>query len=191
MVIKEYESPPAPPRIEINGPNDICLRQLMLEDAEVFVELVKRNSGHLSKAHYGGREQLAQSLGSLENVRKYIVDGETVGLTMFGIYRGDELVGGISANRHENNLTEIGGLWVDESDTGQGYASESIGLLSEYLFKNGSNKIYARAYAGNNVSQRSFLKNGFIWEKQVMEEDARTGDVKTLDQFILEKPARP
>jgi len=79
-----------------------------------------------------------------------------------GEHRGNIKIGPINA---EHGNAAIGIILGDKAVWGRGIATEAIGALSDWGFRElGLAKIYAGAYAANHGSVSAFERNGFAIE---------------------------
>ncbi|MEK7116760.1 MAG: GNAT family N-acetyltransferase [Patescibacteria group bacterium] len=124
-----------------------------LNDPEVNQYLESRFSKHTSK-----------------NLREYINNVLKDSSYIFlAIIRkdSDKHIGNIKLgpiNKH-HKFAEIGIMIGDKDSWGHGYASEAIGLLSDFSFNRLKlHKIIAGAYENNTGSIKAFTKNGFTIE---------------------------
>lgn len=79
-----------------------------------------------------------------------------------GLHRGNIKLGPIS---EEHNSAAIGIILGDTSVWGRGYASEAIGMLTGWAFRELKiEKLWAGAYAENQGSVRAFERNDYVIE---------------------------
>ncbi|MBD1147967.1 GNAT family N-acetyltransferase [Pelagibacterales bacterium SAG-MED31] len=77
------------------------------------------------------------------------------------IYKNNILVGGISIDKRDRNVNELG-YWIGEEYWGNGYALEACQSLISYFFLNSIEKtIYCGHMKGNEKSKKIILKLGF------------------------------
>lgn len=80
---------------------------------------------------------------------------------------GDRHIGNIKLGpiNRQHGHADIGLLIGDRSSWGKGYASEAIGILTEFAFDQiGLHRCTAGAYAHNEGSSRAFEKCGYVRE---------------------------
>ncbi|MEM8893138.1 MAG: GNAT family N-acetyltransferase [Bacteroidota bacterium] len=117
----------------------------------------------------------------------------------FGITLGDEVIGVIGLVPHGDiyrHTIEMG-YWLGEDHWGKGYATEAIGLITNYAFDElNKRKIFSCVYAENTGSIRALEKNGFeteaILKDQVFklgrfQDEQRMAKWNNLFQFLIEE----
>lgn len=102
-----------------------------------------------------------------------------------GVHRGNIKLGPIS---EPHNSAVIGIIIGDKSVWGKGYASEAIGMLTEWAFLDlGLEKLWAGAYAVNQGSVRAFEHNEYTIEglqrRHVNLPSGERGDVVLLGRL--------
>lgn len=107
------------------------------------------------------------SVPTIEGLQNYIDEmRDSTHSYMFGIFTSDDEVhrGNIKLGpiSEEHKSAAIGIMIGDRAVWGKGLASEAIGLLSDWAFRDLQlEKLWAGAYAVNQGSVRAFERNGF------------------------------
>jgi ribosomal-protein-serine acetyltransferase len=164
-----------PEHLEINaGINGVVLRQLTVDDAERYFELIDFDRTHFTSVD----EDTANKYLTVDDVRKRLYgDEEKVRL---GIWADGVMVG--SANYRPFSVgkskVEIG-YWIGKQYSGHGYAADAVRTLTPYLFSQGWPEVEAWAREKNKASQKTLRKAGFT------ERPDRIGD---FVKFVLETP---
>ncbi|MBN1545541.1 MAG: GNAT family N-acetyltransferase [Syntrophaceae bacterium] len=101
-----------------------------------------------------------------KNIRQKLQDRDSVFLA---IVRNDteQHIGNIKLGPIDwtHRLADIGVLIGEKNCWGKGYATEAIGLVVKFAFRElNLHKLTAGFYAANKGSQQAFLKNGFVVE---------------------------
>lgn len=110
----------------------------------------------------------------------------------FGIYFRHEgaLIGTISAEWNQIHQTASLGILIgDKTYWGRGLATESIELMSRYLFATQNvRKIKAGIYKNNLASIKAFERAGFkvecLLKKEVVDSEGNVDDVFILSRFL-------
>src|SRR3989344_296586 len=143
---------------------DIFLRPIISSDAtNAYV-------GWLNDPEVNQYLESRFSTHSTESLRKYIEEIITnPNNHFFAIVRRDseKHIGNIKLGPIDwNHKTgDIGLMIGDKSSWGKGYATEAIGLVTNYAFDElGLRKVTAGAYENNIGSIKAFLKQGFVEE---------------------------
>lgn len=101
---------------------------------------------------------------TMMGIKQYVRDisGSSVDY-FYGIYKDNDHIGNIKLHVNEHhNLGDIGIVIGDKAQWGNGYAVESIKLLTEHGFdKIGLHKISAGIYANNTGSIKAFQHAGY------------------------------
>jgi ribosomal-protein-alanine N-acetyltransferase len=109
-------------------------------------------------------------LASIQNVKKFIIETNLNSLNYFFaicLNETDKHIGNIKLGpiNHHHKRGDIGLMIGDKNNWGKGFATQAIGLISEFGLNHLKlNKITAGCYSNNKGSEKSFLKNGFIIE---------------------------
>ena len=118
---------------------------------------------------------------SLDELEEFIMRSEeSLDSLLLGIFlkEDDRHIGNIklgSINSH-HKTADVGFLIGDKEQWGNGYASQSITLISRYGFRQlGLEKITAGAYAANRGSQKALLKAGFKKEGRLISQFNKDG----------------
>jgi len=79
----------------------------------------------------------------------------------------DELIGDCGINEVDGHTGEIEiGYCISEKSCGNGYATELVQAMTEFVFKTFDAKImYGRVICGNNASVRVLEKSGYMFER--------------------------
>lgn len=155
------ELSPKDERVEIVGPGDLALRQLWLEDALVYFELINEDRANFKY----GEEVAPNKYQTIEDVIESILhpDPRKPGRLRFGIWDGEKMVGSINLTPGENDpsCAEVG-YWVGGKYIGHGYATSAVELLSKHALENwGYERLIARVNIKNEASIRVLQKAGY------------------------------
>lgn len=133
------------------------------QNAEIIFNIIEQNRDYLTawQGHFGELTSVDKVLKKLEHRYNQIQKNECI---LFGIYKGDELIGRIRFFHIEKNECEIG-YWLIQSANGNGYISEALNTLENELFKFGFNKIILDIDKGNIKSETVAKQNGYKLEK--------------------------
>lgn len=146
-----------PARIEIEGADEISLKQLKPEDSQAYFDLIEHDRPHLSQ--FG--DDTAEKYPTTEAVKESIESPKNPTKLRFGIYVRDKMVGSINLTPQETE-PEIG-YWIGKEHVGHGYATDAVKLLSNYAFTNfGLDQLYGVVTVGNVASRKTLEKTGFI-----------------------------
>ncbi len=108
-----------------------------------------------------------QTMESLHGFVAAMAEDEHNLFTGIFLKDGDRHIGNIKLGPINvyHGFADIGLLIGDRACWGKGYASEAIGILSDFAFEQvGLHRVTAGAYADNEGSSRAFEKCGFIRE---------------------------
>lgn len=97
----------------------------------------------------------------------------------------NELIGAIDVVGYSKSNEPIIGYVLSRKHWNNGYMSETLSSVCEYLFLEGFETIKIEALIENTASNKVILKNGFKLFKQ--EEFVQRGNKTTLNQYQLTK----
>src|SRR5581483_4570218 len=100
------ELPPKNERLEIKGDNNFALRQLVLEDAQRYFDLIDADRTHFKY----GQEMTPKKYQTVEDVQRSLED-PVQNRMRFGIWDGETMVGSINLTQNRPNAGEVG-YWV-------------------------------------------------------------------------------
>ena len=167
--------------IEIEGWEGIKLKQLFIEDAQAYFELIEYDRAHLSQ--FNG--ETAENYPDVAAVIRSITNPENPDKLRFGIWDGDQMVGSINLTPKQNQIAEIG-YWIGKQHTGHAFAAKAAQSLSEHAFEGlGYDTVFAHVIVGNEASKRTLLNSGFKFTKLFSEE--RNGKTVWLWKFEKSK----
>lgn len=179
--MKEVDTSPHK-RVEIKAPNDtIVIRQLLMEDAQTYFNLIDHDRDHYSQFD----DITAKKYQVVEDVEASI-QNQNPNKYRFGIWDGDLMVGSNNLTVSEDNRAEIG-YWVGAQYTGQGYATRALKPLLEFAFTNLQlNEVFTNIVVGNEASRKTVEKAGFVlkgvddecWVHTMSREDYGSQDLK-------------
>lgn len=138
------------------------LRELTLEDARPYFELVAANRHHMNR--FGTMTETRYT--SLKEVAESIVNPPNPQKLRFGIWDNEILVGNANLVKKKNKRCEVG-VWIGEDFTHKGYASGAINILTQYALKLGYTRIIATTYPDNLPSQQMLQKCGFTLTRRL------------------------
>jgi len=124
---------------------------------------------------------LQQERGFFEEV---ISSDEDVNLA---IVADNEIVGIVSLEEDEKEIrvAEIG-IWIDPEHHRNGYGSEAAELITEYGFNElNYHRILARAYEGNEGSNKIWKRLGFTHEGTLREQIFQDGEFKDANIYAI------
>lgn len=144
-------------RIEIAAPDDsIILRQLALDDAQAYFDLIDQDREHYSQFD----DVTAKTYRAAEDVKDSIRN-QPPNKYRFGIWDNDALVGSNNITIYDDGSAEIA-FWVGTEYTGSGYAARALKPLINFAFgKLDLSEVFTRIVIGNEASRRSVEKAGF------------------------------
>ena len=126
---------------------------------------------------------------SIEIAENFISKQQELNPTQnFLITNDSERVGGIGITFQEDiyRMNVELGYWISEPNWGNGFASEAVRTMVDYVFESFAiNRIVAEVFEYNRSSMRVLEKNGFV-----LENVARKGIIKNnilLDNYIWVK----
>ncbi len=152
-----HEQGPKTGRIEIVGEAGFTLRQLTVDDAKSYLDLIEYNRSHLSR--HGDVTSL--NYPDLDSVVKSIVQPDNPLRLRFGIWPEEIMVGTVNLTPRGERRFEIG-YWVGAEHIGHGYAAEAAKMMVEYGFdKAGADLLLAVVNIGNKASVKTIEKVGF------------------------------
>jgi ribosomal-protein-serine acetyltransferase len=131
--------------------DDVEIRPLVEQEAEVFFEVVEQN-----------RERLSQWMGWVSRVRTldeaiiHIQNYPDRGGFHAGMWRGERLIGGYACRYIDSETYEAEiGYWVTPDAEGKGLVTRASKAVIDYLFEQkGVRRIKIQAFA-NNVRSRA------------------------------------
>ena len=182
------ENQSEPERLELDGLDGIAIRELWLEDAPRYFELVDSNRTHLSQNHNGDPNSTADSYKSVEDVVDTILNPKNPNKKRFGIWVNGVMVG-------TNNLTPLeksgqveSGSWVAEQYAGHHYAAKARELLKKIAFeKLGYRVLVSEIAVGNEASRKSIEKSGYKY-KGIIQKPDKNGTLRDYWHYELEEP---
>ncbi|MFB6208929.1 MAG: GNAT family N-acetyltransferase [Candidatus Nanohaloarchaea archaeon] len=106
------------------------------------------------------------------------------------ICRGEERVGIVKLGSKGDDAEKLGeiGIWIHPDHHGNGYGTEAVELITDHGFNHlNYHKIYARAFQGNEASQRIWEKLGFEKEGVFKDHTYTMGEYKNVVYYgVLE-----
>ncbi|MFI6293544.1 GNAT family N-acetyltransferase [Nonomuraea sp. NPDC050790] len=134
----------------------LTLRPLVVDDAEVYFDLVVRNRGHLTR--FGDYEEVKAA--TLESVAREFARSAGRNLR-FGIWLSGRLVGRVDLNPVDPPRYSMG-YWLDEGATGRGYMTAACGALVDFArVELGATEVFAGVTHGNLRSVAVLERLGF------------------------------
>ncbi len=135
------------------------------ENAERIFNIIEQNRDYLEawQGHFGALHTVEDVKKKLEHRYEQIANNEGV---LFGIYKGDDLIGRIRFFDVHDNACEVG-YWLIKSANGHGYMSETLSALETELFKFGFDKIILDIDDGNSKSENIAKRNGYKLVKRL------------------------
>jgi len=134
----------------------ITLRQLTIEDAQAYFAAVEANREHLSQFGDGTSDKYP----TLESVEESITNPTNPNRLRMGIWDKATFVGSINLTPSEDKTDAEIGYWLDERQTGKGYATIATRAISAYA-KGRFSKIHAEVVEGNEASVEVLKRSGF------------------------------
>lgn len=153
----------APTFLELYG-EGVTLRELRLNDAELYFNLVEADRGHLSQ--FG--DTTADKYPDVLTVEQSILN-QPPNVHRFGIWNDEQdiMVGLIKTTQGKHGVCEVG-YWVGGRHTGHGYASRSLPAITEYSYSTlHAPVVYAEVVVGNQASRKSLEKSGYVITDEV------------------------
>lgn len=157
------------------------------ENAKTLWKVIEKNRDYL-EAWQGHFEYIR----NIDDVRKKLEQRYTQmqnneGM-LFGIYKGNEIIGRIRFFDIHDDGCEIG-YWLIESANGHGYMSEALSALETELFKFGFKKVTLDIDNGNTHSENLAKRNGYKLAKRLLM-NSWAKCVGKCDSLIYEKTQR-
>lgn len=130
---------------------------------------------------------------TIADAEKFIATQTSIELTQnFAVLSNEEVVGGIGVIMGEDvyKMNVELGYWVAEPFWGAGIATESVRLITEYVFQTFLiNRIVASIFEYNKTSMRVLEKNGYFLEtvrrKGILKNDYLYDEFVWVKQKIL------
>ena len=143
------------------------LKQVLptMENAKTFFDIIESNRDYLTnwQGHFEYLRNVDDVLKKLQHRNQQIENNEGI---LFGIYKGNTIIGRIRFFNIHDNSCEIG-YWLIESENGHGVMGESLSALENELFKFGFDTITLDIDNGNTKSENLALRNGYKMEKRL------------------------
>ena len=136
----------------------ISLRELTLDDAERYFNLVDFDRGHLSQ--FG--DETAAKYPDVKEVEDSILN-QAKPVHRFGIWDKDTMVGLIKLTELSPGMHEVG-YWVGKEHIGHGFAAKALEPITEYAIRNlGAHTVIGKVAQGNYASRKSLERAGFVF----------------------------
>jgi len=135
---------------------DVTLRQLKLNDAPAYFELVNSSRDHLAEFE----RETADKYPTLESVENSLITPENERKLRFGITVIDTLVGTINLTPGYRETAATVGYWVGERFTRRGYATTALRALVEH-YEETYRTMYAHVEPENVTSMRVLKRANF------------------------------
>ncbi len=144
-------------RTEVRAPDDvILLRQLTLEDAPTYFDLIDYDREHYSQFD----DITAKKYRVVGDVEDSIINQKR-NKYRFGIWDGETMVGSNNLTVQEDGRAEIG-YWVGSQYTGRGYAARALSPLVDFAFNDlGLDEVFTNIVVGNEASRKTVENAGF------------------------------
>jgi RimJ/RimL family protein N-acetyltransferase len=171
---EDFDEPPTRPEIE--GREGVALKQLYIEDAQAYFDLIEYDREHLSRYN----DETAEKYPSVDAVALSITQPQNPMRQRYGIWHEETMVGSINLTPKADRSAEIG-YWVGKQHIGNGYATKAVQALVRHAFETGDYPyLYALVHRENEASKRTLQKAGFTL--------ARTKPETKEMMYILERP---
>lgn len=156
----------------------LLMRPFQEDDAEaVFACCQNPNLGN--NAGWAPHKTVEESLEIIRNV--FIGQGYVWAITLKDTHRLIGCIGFIPDPKRENPKVRMLGYWLDETEWGKGYMTESVRSVLNFGFdKLRLSLITATCYPHNKRSQQVLERNGFIYEGRLHQAEVAY-DGKTYD----------
>lgn len=136
---------------------DLVLNELHPSHARDLYDLLQKNRDHLT-VHGDYAEQIAASCADLA---AELADNAHSGLR-FGIFLAHKLIGRIDLVPVDPPRYSLG-YWLDQSETGKGYATAAVRALAHYARDRlKATDLYAGVTYGNERSVTLLMRTGFV-----------------------------
>lgn len=134
-------------------------------NAETFFDIIEQNRDYLEawQGHFEYLRNVVEVRDKLAHRYSQIASNEGI---LFGIYRGNDLIGRIRFFDIQDNGCEIG-YWLIKKENGHGYMSEALTALESELFAFGFDKITLDIDDGNIMSENVAKRNGYTLVKRL------------------------
>lgn len=143
--------PQQPARMEIKGTDGLALRQLALDDAQRYFDLVDFN-----REHFSHDPSTTQKYKTVEDVLDSIENPDP-NKRRFGIWDSDVMVGSINLTNKRPRVAEIG-YWIGAEYAGRGFARRATELIIPYAFGSLEVDILQAWVNPKNVASRKTLE---------------------------------
>jgi len=134
-------------------------------NAQELFKVIEQNRAHLEKwqQHFITLVSVDAVLAKIQQRYNQIATNEGI---LFGIYKGNNLIGRIRFSHIKDKGCKIG-YWLIKSENGHGYMTEALTALETELFKFGFTKVILDIDSGNTKSKSVAERNGYQMVKQV------------------------
>jgi RimJ/RimL family protein N-acetyltransferase len=151
-------------RIILHDEEDtISLKQLVIEDADPYFQLVDSDRAHLSQPG----DETASKYPTVESVRESVIKTNSKNPPekyRFGIWDGDLMVGSDNLMPADSNRAELGS-WIGKKYIGNRYAGRARRLLVDFAFNQlHLDEVFCEITIGNESSQKSVERSGFEYK---------------------------
>lgn len=160
--------------------DDIYIKQLTLNDAQSYFDLIEYDREHLSQ--YG--DTTSRKYQKVDDVVASIVNPSNPHKYRFGVFVKNKMVGSVNLTPKDNTSAEIG-VWIGKEHVGNAYAYKGMLLLLDFAFNIlNLDNVFALITIGNTPSKKSIEKLGFILENTAISENYWKYNL-TREKFLL------
>lgn len=171
------------PHAEILIDDQLSLRQVRLDEANRFFDIINNDREYLAKwlpfpAFTNTAQDSADFIASTAQKR---IDGSEYG---FGIILNDELVGHTSLMHINDDQDPEIGYWIASGASGKGIVTQTTNALTNYGFNElGLKKIIIKADPKNTGSNRIAEKLGYRMDRTEHDDRIGLSNVWVLERF--------
>jgi len=158
----------------------------MLDDAQVFFNNCTSNSSLSKYMFWNTHTSVDETQKMIEGFIEQYADDKIN--CVFAITLKDEVIGSIGCfdNTQKNQSpTAAFAYMISERYWGNGYATEALTAIIEYLFANGYHRIYADHDKRNASSGRVMKKCGLQYEGELRDKYFVNGEYVTVLQYAI------
>ena len=180
----ELQSPPHS-LIVAEREGSLMLKELTLDDAQVYFDTVDASREHLDKPY----SLISQYLPTIQSVRNNILHASLTHYK-FGVWEADKFRGSAELVTQSNQEAEIG-CWIGADHVGKNFATRSTQLLTHWAFRElDIESVVAKIHKENVVSKRVIYKSGFFFARSTGEWDVFTRE-RSMDAALPENVRSP
>ncbi len=165
----------------------ICLAKNQIVNASEMFSLIHQNRGQLNE-FLPWPDKIKSRQDQINYIQMTNESWKQKALFDYGIYKlsNHQFIGnaGVHSIDWRHSRCELG-YWINQADQGKGYISEAVQLLEAQCFNAGFHRIEIRCSGKNEKSAQVALRNNYILEGFLKDENIENGNYR--DTFIFAK----